>query len=1574
MTATGAHQTNSTHSVHALVRLLKSPTDPPSSPGPSKIDIARSAWSDPSFRAANKGEVIGDWVLTQLGHVGKARKDKDANSASHPIANPEYWTLLRDVLTTSPSAAARPIKAWLLPLLSRTPLNNIVTELFVLHSSQVHAPARAALAVLWPLAEKKMGVDALAECLGVTLGVCAEWEHADDDLAWICSAVLGSYKNALANAGNKKKIYTSFLTTHLPTWLRAVSSPESSHTLPHISYALPKGLQDTLYTAGTDTLFSLDALKQPLDTLFDALSSSPSSPLPVLSKLFASLLSAMHKCRSALFPAAASALSGREEVRKRGMEVIGRCWALVWGSVGVKKEREVEVWKFVVGLLEIVERERLFVANSFLGAGVGEDGEGERALVGARERVIGILETVGASVGDDRAEVVALSIQVLDVLVRIEYDLVGGVLGRVLAALVNIPPTLSHLTKDSTSALLTHLLEYHTKTRTVHTYALALLDAALCSHSYTAFTPSLPSLTNSFTIVSHLPSLARALRAFLTPTQSTTLGPAVLKGVEDAWAVYILLRDKDGSTDEREVKRRKLAGNDGSMDVEAGGGVVTGGEETEMALAQAFSHTGRMAGTILSNLPATAYVKDGELGLGSLWSDAGKLGWSIVWRCLREESATGAEQDKAKEKDGKKKKRKRADEAPSSSTLASTRNHTDDTVASAALRFLYDVRARVSSPLGDCDQLGEADLETLMRVARDEGTKPELVLEIIRTLLWHIWHTHTHEPGRLTQVQSILTTTITVLTTQFSPDSHWSGVSALLTRDNLGLAVLYLLMDRWIDVVDALASTENLEKLVSVLLSIPLGVVKDNHDEIHIQQDRTIITPRSILLDALRNAQFWELHNIRAVFLSSILTLTAPLSSYNLPTAASASLSYVAMPSPTDFARASDVYKLLLRVPPEYFTRPVRAELVKRAVGGNVGICAMLKDVKEKQSQGKSKKSDKSRSKTRRKSHVEDADDMVHDADVLAEEQECWTRRLAFLRIFLQRMGQSMNTSGSAAFIGHLLSPPSGLSSPSEIVKSVTLDLIELHFIALLRSQDPEAASSASSAIATIIATRPFSQPDSQETWTHALVQSSVLRLIECLREDFILASLPDEVVRGLGMLHEALVSALLPHVNSFLERDPTAEEFPSSRQINAWSHVLSFTQWLGIKGKHLINISILTQAKAVAAEPAVARFGLKLASTILRGGASDRLGVEVCSSVFALLFEELRCTLDLSHSTHLDLVVAFYSVNGGDRGSEMERALGTHVAQASKLSVDDFSHLLDIVAEGIGGSGLQACQRERLIHLSMTLLHDAPRGTLKVIQSFATRCFNLFSGQAEMYGGSSQLKAHYLEFIAKHCSDRPTAIRSVDLGSIWSLLNKMLSGSPEHDKATSFPIFYHIVTIIGALLRLRRDLVVHTLPHLSLVLRQLMMITRSIRPQLGAKQSKIVTDTFPSWISSSQPLAADEGRALARLLTTLTTKTVPRAYTHPPTESQKPESLAKPFAKHAGYVLIAYIDALNDPLCVMTTEMRRELETGLFALCEMVGEHSRDAVMMSALDSGGKTIMKALWKEYEKQRYVGKG
>ncbi|KAI6094471.1 Urb2/Npa2 family-domain-containing protein, partial [Pisolithus croceorrhizus] len=290
-------------------------------------------------------------------------------------------------------------------------------------------------------------------------------------------------------------------------------------------------------------------------------------------------------------------------------------------------------------------------------------------------------------------------------------------------------------------------------------------------------------------------------------------------------------------------------------------------------------------------------------------------------------------------------------------------------------------------------------------------------------------------------------------------------------------------------------------------------------------------------------------------------------------------------------------------------------------------------------------------------------------------------------------------------------------------------------------------------------------------------------------------------------------------------------------------------------------------------------------------------------------------------------------------------------LSAAREVSIDHFAHLLSVIAEGIEDPRLPVGWCKSSIHLSAVLLHDTPQGTLKVVQTFVMRCLAAFTGRPHLYDGPSELKEHYLELIAKHCSDRPAAVRSVDLGSIWSLLSKILSGTANHDTATSFATFHCIISVA--------DSVIHTLPHLAFVLHRLLLITKRGRPQLGAKQSKLVAGTLPSWVCPSQPLGVAEIRAFSRLLTALTVKTVPPTYTTQrhtsvAAETQKAESLAKPFAKHVGHVLLAYIDCMNDPLCVLTPDMRRELEPGLFSLCEMLGEYNRDALMVSSLDSGG--------------------
>lgn len=206
-----------------------------------------------------------------------------------------------------------------------------------------------------------------------------------------------------------------------------------------------------------------------------------------------------------------------------------------------------------------------------------------------------------------------------------------------------------------------------------------------------------------------------------------------------------------------------------------------------------------------------------------------------------------------------------------------------------------------------------------------------------------------------------------------------------------------------------------------------------------------------------------------------------------------------------------------------------------------------------------------------------------------------------------------------------------------------------------------------------------------------------------------------------------------------------------------------------------------------------------------------------------------------------------------------------------------------------------------------------------------------------------------------------------------WTIISKLLSGSENHDTSTSANIFQEIVSITSALVRHRRDLVLPSLPHLGAILRRLVAMVRVTRPGLGVKQAKTVADSFPFWVNSKQPLGISEAKILSRLFVSLTTKTTVWLFGSAQ-ETQKMETLARPFGKHASHVLVAYVQAMNDPLCVVYSAIRKELYPGLFALCEMLSDHDREAMMLSALDGGGRATMKTLWRDYKKQKYAGQG
>jgi hypothetical protein len=147
-----------------------------------------------------------------------------------------------------------------------------------------------------------------------------------------------------------------------------------------------------------------------------------------------------------------------------------------------------------------------------------------------------------------------------------------------------------------------------------------------------------------------------------------------------------------------------------------------------------------------------------------------------------------------------------------------------------------------------------------------------------------------------------------------------------------------------------------------------------------------------------------------------VLTLTAPLSPYCFPAAGVESPSPTTAIAHTELTLACNAYSLLHYVPPEYFTRPVRAELVKRAMAGDVQICIKLEGAKGQRSEAKRRDRDRNDAGLREKSHTEGSDDRV-----TAEELKKWSRRLTFVRVFLQRMGQFLGTPSHSVSFTSLL-------------------------------------------------------------------------------------------------------------------------------------------------------------------------------------------------------------------------------------------------------------------------------------------------------------------------------------------------------------------------------------------------------------------------------------------------------------------------------------------------------------------------------------------------------------------------
>ena len=154
----------------------------------------------------------------------------------------------------------------------------------------------------------------------------------------------------------------------------------------------------------------------------------------------------MNRYRTTLFPtgSTSSALATREAIRADAIAAWESSWkvllhdALLGDEHRIKQrheqsgERKVNAWSTLVGTLDVIEKERLFVASQHT----------QLALVEVKQKALLVTERAcQIDVSDDNyLSVVSWAVNALDILVKIEYDLVSDVLGRMLGAIVRVSP------------------------------------------------------------------------------------------------------------------------------------------------------------------------------------------------------------------------------------------------------------------------------------------------------------------------------------------------------------------------------------------------------------------------------------------------------------------------------------------------------------------------------------------------------------------------------------------------------------------------------------------------------------------------------------------------------------------------------------------------------------------------------------------------------------------------------------------------------------------------------------------------------------------------------------------------------------------------------------------------------------------------------------------------------------------------------------------------------------------------------------------------------------------------------
>ncbi|KAL7420823.1 hypothetical protein Q5752_004776 [Cryptotrichosporon argae] len=367
------------------------------------------------------------------------------------------------------------------------------------------------------------------------------------------------------------------------------------------------------------------------------------------------------------------------------------------------------------------------------------------------------------------------------------------------------------------------------------------------------------------------------------------------------------------------------------------------------------------------------------------------------------------------------------------------------------------------------------------------------------------------------------------------------------------------------------------------------------------------------------------------------------------------------------------------------------------------------------------------------------------------------------------------------------------------------------------------------------------------------------------------------------------------------------------------------------------------------------------------------------------------------------DTVLAAYVLLG--RTAEPEPGPGLDDAWRAYVRAADvatFARVLAGCVELVQGG--REGQVERALGALQAVLASSVEGSGKVVAAALQDMLTALDVAAR---SSSAALLAVLDVLVRLVDSRTGLLKPNDLSAILVILQHALlpaslspspAPAPAPAPASRAPaILTKLLTLVLSVARHRADLVLDRLAPVVGVVAACFATLQRPRTQLGRAARTKALARLPAWVDLAEPEA--HAHLLSRLLVGLCSARAPAgsagagagagAGAEPDSASASARrALAGPLAKHAPALLIAYARAAADPHAGLAPAVRRALEPGLFAVCEVVTAGGRAASRGREGEGVGRAwglgegpggdaeneVWAALWIAWARARYAGRG